>query len=70
MTEIIIVIVFISWYSFSSILSESFGKKYKPGVEWLFFVSMIFTQAIAYIIILKNKFENKSTEPEGVLQSN
>jgi len=55
MTELLVVFVFILWYILSLILSENYGKRLKPGVEWLFFLSMVFSPIVGLIIILLKK---------------
>ena len=50
MTEILVALVFIFWYVASLIISETIGKKRKIGVEWSFFVCMIFSPIIGFFV--------------------
>ncbi|MAE07625.1 MAG: hypothetical protein CL661_02565 [Bacteroidetes bacterium] len=45
-----ITIIFIVWYALSLVISETIGKRRKIGVEWSFFISMIFSPIIGYIV--------------------
>jgi len=51
MNELITVILFVLWYALSLIVSENFGKNTKPGVEWIFFISMIFSPIAGYLLV-------------------
>jgi hypothetical protein len=55
MMEMIVVLIFILWYGLSLFLSESYGKNHKPGVEYLFFISMIFSTLTAFLLIILTK---------------
>jgi choline-glycine betaine transporter len=55
MNEYLIILIFVLWYGLSLYLSETFGKKGKPGVEWLFFISMLFSPVIGFIVALAKK---------------
>jgi len=57
MMELVFVVAFSTWYILSLILSENYGKEIKPGTEWLFFISMVFSPFIAalVVIVLKKK---------------
>lgn len=62
MSEYIVIVVFILWYVFSLIISENIGKQTKIGTEWSFFLSMILSPIVGYIICLyspKKQLENK-----------
>jgi len=50
MNEYIIIAIFIAWYVFSLIVSETVGKKKKLGVEWSFFLSFILSPIVGYLI--------------------
>ena len=50
MTEYIVIAIFITWYIFALIVSETVGKKTKMGVQWLFFFSVMFTPIVGYLI--------------------
>jgi hypothetical protein len=49
MTEYLVIIIFILWYTFSLVVSENTGKKSKLGVQWSFLISMIFSPIVGYI---------------------
>ena len=53
-------ILFMAWYILSLVVSERIGKKRKIGVEWSFFISMMFSPIIGWIItaISKNKADS------------
>ena len=55
MTEYIVIAAFILWYSFSLVVSETLGRKKKIGVEWSFFVCMIFSPLVGYVVTLLSK---------------
>jgi hypothetical protein len=62
MNEYIIIVVFILWYVFSLVVSENIGKQRKIGVEWSFFLSIILSPIIGYIICIfspKKQIENR-----------
>ncbi|HEY9113872.1 MAG TPA: hypothetical protein VIN10_04185 [Bacteroidales bacterium] len=50
MTEYYIIAIFILWYVLSMIVSENLGNKKKIGVEWSFFISMIFSPVVGYLV--------------------
>lgn len=50
MTEYLVIVIFILWYTFSLVVSENTGKKSKLGVQWSFLISVLFTPVIGYII--------------------
>ena len=50
MIEILVVIAFIAWYVGSLIVSETIGKQRKIGVEWSFFICMIFSPIIGFLV--------------------
>jgi hypothetical protein len=50
MNEYYIIAIFIAWYGFSLIVSENVGKKRTIGVQWSFFICMLFTPAIGYMV--------------------
>lgn len=56
MNEYIIILVFILWYGFALVISETIGKKRKIGVQWSFFVSIMLSPVIGYIV---TKFVSK-----------
>ncbi len=60
MIEILIIIAFIAWYIGSLIISETFGKTRKIGVEWSFFISMIFSPLIGFFVTYFGKKEMDS----------
>lgn len=55
MGEIIFLLIFLFWYILSVIFSENLGKKSKIGVEWSFFLCMIFSPVIGWVILKTNK---------------
>ncbi len=59
MDELIFILISISWYIFALIISEKYGKNSSPGVEWLFFTSMIFSPVVG-VIIAKTKIFGKN----------
>ncbi|OFY47720.1 MAG: hypothetical protein A2W85_13000 [Bacteroidetes bacterium GWF2_41_31] len=50
MNEYLIILIFILWYTFSMIVSESVGSKKKLGVQWSFFFCMMFSPVLGYLI--------------------
>ncbi len=50
MNEYIVIFIFIAWYTLSLIVSETLGKKKKIGVQWSFFISIMFTPIVGYIV--------------------
>ncbi len=57
MNEYWIIFITIAWYALSLIISETVGKKKKIGVQWSFFVCILFSPVIGYLI---TKFGSKS----------
>jgi hypothetical protein len=43
-------IAFVVWYALSLIISEKIGKKKDIGEEWSFFISMMFSPLIGYLV--------------------
>lgn len=61
MIEAIVVVIFLAWYIFSLVISETMGKKRKIGVEWSFFYCMILSPVLGYFItLLSGKAEQKT----------
>ena len=50
MTEYLVILIFILWYVFSLAISENIGKKKKMGVEWSFFLCVMLTPVVGYLI--------------------
>lgn len=50
MIKILVVIGFIVWYVGSLFISETIGKKRKIGVEFPFFISMVFSPLIGFFV--------------------
>jgi len=50
MTGLWIALAFIAWYSASLIVSEQFADK-KPGKQWLFFISFVFSPFLALVFV-------------------
>jgi len=57
MIEILVIIGFIVWYVGSLIISETIGKQRKMGEEWSFFISMIFSPVIGFLVTYFGKKE-------------
>ena len=55
MNEYLIIVLFVLWYGLSLYLSETYGKTGKPGTERLFFISMIFSPVVGFIVALAGK---------------
>ena len=49
------IIIFTAWYTLSLIISERYGKNRKIGVEWSFFISLMFSPVIGIIASLLSK---------------
>lgn len=58
MNEPLAIILFTIWYVLALIVSERYGKNAKPGVEWLFFISMLLSPIIGFVVA---KLKSKST---------
>jgi hypothetical protein len=50
MDEYLVIAIFILWYVFSMIVSESLGKKKKIGIEWSFFISIMLSPVIGFLV--------------------
>ena len=50
MTEYIIIAIFTLWYVFSLVVSENMGKKRKIGIEWSFFICMMFSPVVGFVV--------------------
>lgn len=50
MEEYIIILIFILWYVLALVVSEKIGKNRKIGLEMSFFLSIIFSPIIGYLI--------------------
>jgi len=50
MNEYIVIFIFIAWYTLALVVSETLGKKKKIGVQWSFFISIVFSPVIGYIV--------------------
>ena len=48
-------ILFMAWYIFSLVVSERIGKKRKIGEEWSFFISMMFSPVIGWIVAMASE---------------
>jgi len=57
MIEILIIFAFIVWYVGSLLISENMGKHRKIGVEWSFFISMICSPLIGFLVTYFSKKE-------------
>jgi len=49
------ILLFTAWYTFSLIISERLGKKRRIGVEWSFFLSMMFSPVVGLIVSILSK---------------
>jgi hypothetical protein len=54
MSEIIFLLIFVVWYFLSVIFSENLGKKSKIGIEWSFFLCMILSPVIGWVVLKAN----------------
>lgn len=50
MNEYIVIFIFIAWYTLALVVSETLGKKKKIGVQWSFFISIVLSPVIGYIV--------------------
>ncbi len=55
MNELTIIFSFIIWYTGALIISENTPKENKPGREWIFFISMIFSPVMGLILFYSTK---------------
>ncbi len=55
MNEYIVILVFLLWYTLSLVISETFGKKRKIGIQLSFFVCMIFSPILGMVITIMSK---------------
>jgi len=55
MNEIIFLLIFVVWYFLSVVFSENIGKKSKIGIEWSFFLCMIISPVIGWVILKTSK---------------
>jgi len=55
MNEIIFLLIFVVWYVLSLVFSENLGKKSKVGIEWSFFICMILSPVIGWVILKFSK---------------
>lgn len=49
MNEYIVIFIFIAWYTLSLVVSETIGKRKQIGVQWSFFISILFSPVVGYI---------------------
>jgi hypothetical protein len=50
MNEYFVILIFVLWYVLALVISENLGKKKKLGVEWSFFLSIMFSPVVGYVI--------------------
>ena len=50
MNEILIIIIFTIWYIGSLLVSEKISKNSKLGTEGVFFISMIFSPIVGFLV--------------------
>jgi hypothetical protein len=51
MNEYLIIFIFILWYVLSMVISEGLGKKKKLGIEWSFFLCIMLSPVVGYVIL-------------------
>ena len=51
MSELTFIFVVIIWYGLSLYISETKGKTFKLGLQWLFFISMVFSPLLGIIAV-------------------
>lgn len=49
MSELTFIFIVIIWYGLSLYISETKGKTFRFGMEWLFFISMVFSPILGII---------------------
>lgn len=49
MSELTFIFIVIIWYGLSLYISETKGKKFRFGLEWLFFISMVCSPLLGLI---------------------
>ena len=52
MTETLFILAFFCWYFLSLAVSESRGKAFPGGTEWLFFLCMLASPVAGYLFSL------------------
>ncbi len=55
MTIVLLSVLFMIWYILALVVSERMGKKRKIGEEWSFFISMMFSPLIGWIVTMLSK---------------
>ncbi len=63
MSELIFIFIAILWYGLSLYISETKGKTFRFGLQWLFFISMVFSPIIGIIATFVSN--NKEQIPEN-----
>jgi len=51
MSELTFIFIVLAWYGLSYYISETKGKTFKFGLQWLFFISMVFSPVIGLIAV-------------------
>jgi hypothetical protein len=49
---ILTIILFVIWYALALVVSEKVGKNRKLGEEWTFFISMMLSPLVGYVIAI------------------
>jgi len=62
MNEYIVIILFVLWYTFSLVVSENMGKRKKIGVQWSFFLCMMLSPVLGYVIMQLSPNDSKSAK--------
>ena len=63
MLELVFIFIVILWYGLSLYISETKGKSFRFGLQWLFFISMVFSPIMG--IIATFVYNNKKQIPEN-----
>jgi hypothetical protein len=50
MDILIFIVAFLAWYMLSVWISVRYGKKYKIGEEWSFFLCLILSPVIGFLV--------------------
>lgn len=48
-------LIFVAWYTLALVVSEYYGKRRRIGVEWSFFISVMFTPVIGWLVSVFSK---------------
>jgi hypothetical protein len=50
MPELIFIFLFLAWYILSLAVSENLRQDLRPGTEWSFFLCMVFSPLVGYLL--------------------